>query len=89
MSTGNGRARETNALRLWLRMLSCTNLIEQQIRKWELARKQVKEAVRPCVAMSRLPGTPGAEIGQAVDLGMRYHRLPDHAGRPEGAASGP
>jgi cytidylate kinase len=66
------------------------SLIEQQIRRWELARQQREQVVRPCVAMSRFPGTPGAELGRNVAERLGYGffgiELVDEIVRTEGVS---
>lgn len=47
-------------------------LIEQHIKQWELAQRAMPSATMPCVALSRLPGTPAAAIGQRVAERLGY-----------------
>jgi len=65
-----------------------SSLIEQQIRRWEQAQKESPNRVRPCVALSRLPGTPAVEIGQLVaeQLGYGFFdiEIVDEIARSEG-----
>ena len=67
-----------------------SDLIEQQIKRWELARQQTPETVQPCVAISRLPGTPAAELGQRVAEQLDYAffgiELVDEIARTQGVS---
>ena len=67
-----------------------SDLIEQQIKRWELARQRAPEVVRPCVALSRLPGTPAVELGQRVAERLGYGffgiELVDEIARTQGVS---
>ena len=54
---------------------SLTAIIEDQAKKWEMnEKKKFKQTIRPCIAISRLPGSGGWFLAQKVakDLKMDY-----------------
>lgn len=47
--------------------------IERQIRRWEILQRAAQPAApAPCVALSRLPGSGGAELGECVANKLDY-----------------
>jgi cytidylate kinase len=64
-------------------------LVGRQFRRWESARRSLhEETPRPCVALSRLPGSGAAELGQrlAERLGYAFFgiEIVDHIARRTG-----
>lgn len=64
-------------------------LADRQMRRWELQRRAGAPARRaPCVAISRLPGAGGAEVGrraaEALDYGFFGREVVDEIGRERG-----
>jgi cytidylate kinase len=54
---------------------SLTGMIDSQVKKWEISQtKKFKQTIRPCIAISRLPGSGGWFLAQRVakDLKMDY-----------------
>lgn len=48
-------------------------LVEQHVRRWEIERSAaVPQPRHPCVALSRLPGAGGSELGQRVAESLDY-----------------
>lgn len=48
-------------------------LVDSQIRRWEFARRsKISESPKPCVAISRFPGTGAADLGQRVAEMLHY-----------------
>jgi cytidylate kinase len=64
-------------------------LADRQMRRWEMQHRTGAQARRPpCVAISRLPGAGGAEIGrraaEALDYGFFGREVVDEIGRERG-----
>jgi cytidylate kinase len=69
--------------------LKVEELIERQVRRWELERRTaLPRPTPPCIAVSRLPGSGGAELGQRVaeelDFGCFGVDLVDRIARERG-----
>jgi cytidylate kinase len=68
---------------------SLEELVNRQVRRWELEqRSAVLKAVPPCIALSRLPGSGGSELGQRVaeqlDFGFFGMEIVDQIAREKG-----
>ena len=69
--------------------LSLEELVDRQVRRWELEQRSTASPPRPpCVALSRLPGSGGAELGQLVanklDYGFFSIEIVDQIARAQG-----
>jgi cytidylate kinase len=47
-------------------------LVDEHVGRWELARRTGREQHMPCIALSRLPGSGGAELGRRVAAELDY-----------------
>lgn len=47
-------------------------LVDEHVGRWELARRAGRERRLPCIALSRLPGSGGAELGRRVAAELDY-----------------